>query len=119
MLLLLLMGMLFSSVYPMRRYFAVRAQIRELSVEERALDERIERLSEKRGRLTTDQEVERIARERLGMVRPGEVPFVIVSPKSPAMVKRTVASDGLEPVSAPREELLLERWWKAVRRALR
>ncbi len=119
MLLLLLVGMLFSSVYPMRRYFAVRSQIRELSVEERALDERIERLSEERGRLATDQEVERIARERLGMVRSGEIPFVIVSPKPPATVKRAVAPDGLEPVRAPRGESLLERWWESVRRALR
>lgn len=118
MLLLLLAGLLFSSGYPMRRYFTVRSQIRELSVEERQLDERIARLSEERGRLATDQEVERIARERLGMVRPGEVPFVIASPK-PRATRQSVAPSGFEPAPSPPEESLLERWWETVRRTLR
>lgn len=115
-LLLLIGGLMFSSVYPMRRSLAVRENIASLRAEQRALEQRIDELTAERIRLRSDAEVERLAREQLGMVRPGEVPFVIATPKPKADVP-AVDPGGLVPAAPPEGPSALERWWEAVRRA--
>jgi cell division protein FtsB len=77
---LILAGLLFSSVYPMRRYFAVRSSIASLQQEERRLDRTAAVLATEKQRLLGDEAVERIARDEYGMVRVGEVPFVVIQP---------------------------------------
>src|SRR5205807_8380840 len=72
---LLLVGVLFSSVYPIRRYFAFRGSIAQLKHEERALDAKTQQLTKQKAMLQTDLEVVRIARADLHRVRPGEVPY--------------------------------------------
>ncbi|MBI4730234.1 MAG: septum formation initiator family protein [Acidobacteria bacterium] len=68
---------------------------------------RVARLAAEKRRLESDAEVERIARDDLGMVRPGETAFVVaasprpgaaVPPKGPATARRPWYS----------------RWWHAV-----
>lgn len=116
-LVLLLGGLLFSSVYPLRRYVAVRSSIAALRTEERALDARIAELRGERDLLLSDEEVERLAREQLGMVRPGEVPFVIsdvtVAPKPP------LDAQGRDERGEPSASSFLSTWWDALKRAAR
>jgi cell division protein FtsB len=114
----LLVVLLLSALYPVRQYFGQSALLRDLAVEDRRLSARVEELKDLRGRLLTDAEIERIAREEFGMVRPGELAFVIVptpghqAPPAPAdvaarAVKR--ADDG---------PAWYERWWNVVSRSL-
>jgi cell division protein FtsL len=80
----LLFVLLLSALYPVRQYFAQAAKLRHLAAQERELDAKITALNRTRDALLTDAEVERIAREDLGMVRPGEVAFAIVPGAKPA-----------------------------------
>jgi cell division protein FtsB len=117
----LLAVLLLTALYPIRQYLAQAANVRRLAAEHRDLEERIARLRELRDRLRTDAEVERIAREELGMVRPGEVPFVVVSPPTdaPPGTAGSPPETPREPGRAGREPPWLERWWRVFRGALR
>ena len=108
----LLVVLLLSALYPIRQYFSQKTQIVNLTAEEAQLAQRVEQLTELKSRLLTDDEIERIAREELGMVRPGEVAFAVVpggesgsDPEIPSIV-----------VSKPQraEPAWYERWWDAV-----
>jgi cell division protein DivIC len=118
LLLLIVGGLLFSSVYPLRRYFAVRSSIATLRTEERVLQDRIDQLTAERDLLMSEAEVERLAREQLGMVRPGEVPFVIATPHPEAPRPDVVDPGGLETFAPPDPPSALERWMRAVGRAI-
>jgi hypothetical protein len=111
---------MFSSIYPIRRYFTVRSEIAALHKEERALDGRITALTEQKARFSSDQEVERLARQELAMVRPGEVAFVIVTPKPARQVRAPeVGPGGLEAPERPARPSLLSRWFGAFVRSAR
>ncbi|MGZ4139261.1 MAG: FtsB family cell division protein [Actinomycetota bacterium] len=114
---LLLVGVLFSSVYPIKRYFAVRTSIAQLQREDRSLDQRQQELEQRRVQLQTDAEVERIAREDLGMVRPGEVAFAVVQPSvQPSTPARVAPAGLLDPTQIPAPSFF-SRIWSAVMRA--
>jgi cell division protein FtsB len=114
---LLLVGVLFSSVYPIRRYFAVRSSISALRAEERALDQKTQQLAKQKALLQTDQEVETLAREDLNMVRPGEVPFAIVTPSVAPSPQANVGAAGLfDPLHASKPGFFA-RIWNAISRA--
>jgi cell division protein FtsB len=107
----LLVVLLLSALYPVRQYFSQKTELKNLAAEEVELAQRVEQLTELKSRLLTDDEVERIAREELGMVRPGEVAFAIVPE----------AEDGAQEipsivVSKPERAgpAWYERWWDAV-----
>lgn len=116
-LIVILGAMLFSSVYPLNRYFSVRNEITALQGEERELDERAKALEAAREKLLTDAEIERLARERLGYVRPGEIPFAIVPPPEKADEPPIITPEG-EPPPADGTSGVFERWWDAMRRAV-
>lgn len=107
----LLVVLLLSGLYPIRQYFSQKNELKKLSAEEAQLQQRISALAELKSRLLTDDEIERIAREELGMVRPGEVAFAIVpgaeagSAPLPAVVPPEERSTGPE---------WYERWWDTV-----
>ncbi|HEX9711981.1 MAG TPA: septum formation initiator family protein [Actinomycetota bacterium] len=117
-LLLVIGGLMFSSVYPLRRYIAVRHGIEQLTAEDRALRDRIDELLAEREELLSDAEVERLARSGLGMVRPGEVPFVIAAPRDPVPEPDEVDPAGFAPPVDEGSPGLLERWWDAMRVAV-
>jgi cell division protein FtsB len=75
---LAVVGLLFAFVYPTSTYLRQRS---ELGAAQRRLD-RLQsetlRLEEANKKLQSDAEVERIAREQYGLVRPGETPYVLV-----------------------------------------
>jgi cell division protein FtsB len=83
LLLVALAGVL-TYVLPFRQIIAQRRAV-ELSERKRAvLREENVRLEAEAAALQTPTEVERIAREDYGLVRPGEVAYVVVTPRAPA-----------------------------------
>jgi len=80
---LLLVGLafvavLFAFVYPTRTYLHQRQELNAAERRLQVLQQNTKSLEHDSARLETDAEVERRAREDLGMVRPGETPYVLV-----------------------------------------
>ncbi len=71
-------GLLFAFVYPTRTFLDQRDQMNRARQQLSVLDRENAKLSAEAKRLQNDAEIERIARERYGLVRPGERPFVII-----------------------------------------
>jgi cell division protein FtsB len=71
-------GFLFAFVYPTSTYVRQRSQLSKASERLERLERETERLQEESERLQGDAEVERLAREQYGLVRPGESPYVLV-----------------------------------------
>lgn len=76
-----------SVLYPLRQYTASKEHLAELVAYEQRIDAKTEELKAAKDRLSSDAEVERLAREHLHMVRPGEVAFAITgaAPEPPAL----------------------------------
>ena len=70
--------LLFTAFYPYRQLQAGRSELEKARVE--LADKQQERadLEHKAAQLRDPAEVERLARERFGLARPGEVPFIVV-----------------------------------------
>ncbi|HZP31621.1 MAG TPA: septum formation initiator family protein [Acidimicrobiia bacterium] len=88
---LLLVGFLFVFVYPTRTFLQQRNQKNDAEHQLEVLHQQTEKLKEQTKKLGTDAEVERIARERFGLVRPGETPYVPI-PVPPSTQPPTVAT---------------------------
>ncbi len=92
---LVLVGSLFAFVYPTRTYLDQRAEMRAAEERLSVLRDENARLAREAERLQSDEEVERIAREQYGLLRPGEHAFVIVpvptttAPPAPATTATT------------------------------
>jgi cell division protein FtsB len=80
---LLLLGFLFAFVYPTRTYLKQREQIQASQERLDVLQQQTAALERDTKRLEGDAEVERIAREQYGLVRPGETPYVLVPGTTP------------------------------------
>jgi cell division protein FtsB len=72
---LLLVGFLFVFVYPTRTFLQQRSQKNAAERQLEVLHQQTKMLQDQTKKLTTDAEVERLARERFGMIRPGETPY--------------------------------------------
>lgn len=70
-----------TAIVPLRQYLSQRSQIGGLERKIEALIQERSRLEQRVEQLQDPEELERIARECLGMVKPGEIAFVAV-PKS-------------------------------------
>jgi cell division protein FtsL len=114
---LLLLGVLFSSVYPIRRYFAVKSSITQLKTQERALDLKQQQLTNEKAYLQTDAAVEAIARSDLNMVRPGEVAFALIQPSVAPIPQSHIAPAGLFDPAQVSKPGFFSRIWDAVVRA--
>ena len=64
--------------YPFREFLSQRAEITALEVQEKQAAARVADLTAERDSLLTPTTVERLARERLHMVRPGETAYVVI-----------------------------------------
>lgn len=80
---LVLLGFLFAFVYPTRTYLKQREQIQAAEERLGILQDQTAALRHDTERLEGDAEVERIAREQYGLVRPGETPYVLVPATTP------------------------------------
>jgi len=80
---LAIVAFLFVFVYPTRTYIEQRQQIARAEERLEVIRRETEELRRATERLEGDTEVERIAREQYGLVRPGETPYVIVPQTTP------------------------------------
>ena len=100
---LVIVGILFVAVLPTRTLLQQRRDTKAATAELRELRERNAELEERARRLRDPREIEQLAREQYGLVRPGEEPYVVLPAPPP-------------PKSEDEEEhrSLLERAWDAV-----
>jgi cell division protein FtsL len=76
--LVVLVGLLFAFVYPTRTWLDQRNETNKARSQLEVLRGENARLARESKRLSTDAEIERLAREKYGLVKPGERPFVIL-----------------------------------------
>ncbi len=74
----LVIGVLVLSIAPARLYFEQTAEVARLERQAAALERTNQALSARADELRDDAFLERLARQCLGMVKPGEVAFVVV-----------------------------------------
>lgn len=65
---------------PLQNYTAAADRVETLERTRDQLRNEVEDLEERRARLHDHEEIETIARTQLGLVRPGEIPYVVVTP---------------------------------------
>ena len=75
---LVFVALLFVFVFPIRTLLAQRDDTDAVREQLQLLREQNAELEDEAERLQTDAEVERIARERYNLVRPGETPWAVV-----------------------------------------
>ena len=73
-----LVGLLFAFVYPTRTFLDQRDATNKARAQLELLQSESARLARESKQLSTDAEIERLAREKYGLVKPGEQPFVIL-----------------------------------------
>ena len=78
-----LAGLLFLFVLPGRTYLSQRSNLSSTAARIRVLGAENAKLQQRAKQLKTDAEVERLAREQYGLVKPGEQAFAILPPKPP------------------------------------
>jgi cell division protein FtsB len=93
-----------AGIFPFRQIIADRRTVSLAQEKLLALREENSHLEEEVAALGSDVEVERLAREQFGLVRPGETAFVVVSPEG-------------EEAPNPEPEPTLDRpgeqpWWR-------
>jgi cell division protein FtsB len=89
-------GFLFGAVFPTRTYLAQRRDIAAASRRVDVFTEQNGRLEAEASRLRSDEEIERIARERYNLVRPGEEAYAVVPTPPPTPVAATSAGPGAD-----------------------
>ncbi|MCA1833654.1 MAG: septum formation initiator family protein [Actinobacteria bacterium] len=113
---LIVVALLVSSLYPARTLVSRRQRVAALRGESAALDRKIAELRARRDALQTDEEVERIAREELGMIRPGETAFAVLPAASPQPRPHVPEAATVDP---PQAESAFSRWWTAFSHSFR
>ena len=105
-LLLVALAITLAGIFPFRQMIAQERQVDQTQARLDTLLEQNRSLEEKVVALNLDIEVERLAREQYGLVRPGETGYTVESPPVPLST---------EPVVAAVEDLdgrsLLQRLW--------
>jgi cell division protein FtsB len=79
----LLVAGLFLFVLPGRTYLTQRRSLDAATVRERVLYSENAKLAQRVQQLQTDAEIERLAREEYGLVKPGEEAYAILPPRQP------------------------------------
>lgn len=68
------------AVGPLQNYTAAADRVENLERTRDQLREEVDTLEQRRERLEDPEELELLARSELGLVKPGEIPFVVVAP---------------------------------------
>ena len=76
-----------SGILPFRQLISQQHQIERSQEQLTALTDENNALEEDITMLGTDAEIERLAREQYGLVRPGEVAYVVVTPEEPSVIE--------------------------------
>jgi cell division protein FtsB len=107
--LFLLMGAAFlTQVVPYRQIIETQRQVSTARAELAALESDNAELQADVAALQTDAEIERLAREKLGYVRPGETAYVVLDPPG---------TEDVEPVEStppPIEKTWVEKIWEFI-----
>jgi cell division protein FtsB len=85
-------ALMFAFVYPTSTFFQQRSQIGAAEQRLSRIDDEAKRLEKENTQLQGDAEVERIAREQYGLVRPGETPYVLVPAATPTTTPDTTSA---------------------------
>jgi cell division protein FtsB len=93
-----LIGALFVFVFPISAWLDQRGRLNAAEHRLEVLREQGRRLEQQSTRLRSDEEIERIARDRYGMVRPGEQAWAIV----PGTTTTTTTTPATTPTTTPR-----------------
>ena len=91
---------------PVRTYFAQRTEMKQLSASESALRHQIADLEQQKGKLADPAYVAAQARERLGFVMPGEIPYQVQLPPNAALPG--------DPGSAPAAAATNDPWYTSL-----
>ncbi|HEY8339780.1 MAG TPA: septum formation initiator family protein [Egibacteraceae bacterium] len=96
------------SIGPLQTLLAATERVQLLTASRDQLQAEVDRLEERKDELSDPEELEIIARSELGLVKPGEQPYVVVRPE-----------DDLEQVR-PEEQAAppAEPWYRRLGRAL-
>ena len=97
-------GLIFTSIAPIRQIFGQRAEIARLEQTLDSLKTENKNLSIETERLNTDAYIEQQARLRLGLMKPGEEPYMIVPPKQTPPPPK--------PVAKPIKKQAPKSWWQ-------
>jgi cell division protein FtsB len=105
--LFLLMGAAFlTQVVPYRQIIESQRQVATARAELETLESQNAELAADVAALQTDAEIERLAREKLGYVRPGEKAYVVLDPPG------TQEQEPAEPEPLPVEKTWVEQVWE-------
>jgi cell division protein FtsB len=95
-----LVGVLFVFVYPTRSFLSQHEQVNQARAQLDLLRNENAKLDAEKRRLNQDDEITRIAREFYGLVKPGELPFVILpAPTTTTAPPTTTTTPGTPPPS--------------------
>jgi cell division protein DivIC len=95
---------------PVRTYFAQRTEMEQLTATEAALRKQIADLEQRKGQLGDPAFIAAQARERLGFVKPGDIPFQVQLPPSAA----TPAQPGNESAAPAKNEPWYTSLWHTI-----
>ena len=99
--LLVSLGLVASGVLPVQQFFEREAEVADAQARLDSLETANSELQADVDALLTDQEIERIAREEFGFVRPGEVGYVVTTPE---VLEDPMSTLQPEPVTPALEE---------------
>lgn len=85
-------AIMFLLVFPTRAFLSQRAQLSHVSSQDAALTASNRHLAAEASKLDTDAEIEKIAREQYGLVRPGQEAYAIVP--APGQAPGALAANG-------------------------
>ncbi len=91
---------------PVRTYFAQRTEMEQLAASEAALRQQISDLEQQKGKLRDPAFIAAQARERLGFVMPGEIPYQVQLPPGAALP--------VDPGAQPKTAVSNEPWYTSL-----
>ena len=95
---------------PVRTYFAQRTEMRQLAASEAALRQQITDLQQQKVKLADPAYIAAQARERLGFVKPGDIPYQVQLPPSAALP----AEPGNQPAPAASNDPWYTSLWHTI-----
>ncbi len=101
--------MVLALTVPMRQFFAQRERLAVAQDRHAEQAARVAALEAQKARLADPAYVERLARERLRYVRPGEVPFIVLTPSASSRPGGRNQAGSLEP-PAPGRAWYAQLW---------
>jgi cell division protein FtsL len=107
-LIIAVIAILFLTIAPVREFLRQRAEIDDLASELNSVKQQNRELQLETQRLNTDAYIEQQARERLGLIKPGEEPFLLVPPKQVA------PKPAVKPAAKPKPKPKADPWWQQI-----